>query len=254
MTTLADLVNAHPWIGNRWSSSPSPEEARILELARNILDFIFATGQRYRFEDFSYRGPEAVEHPRQGSAGLSERLSSAERFFERLLQEPESVGDQGRIQAILGAIRFIASTDQCAALGAYLKYAESHAPPFVVASFDTLSEAEAWLKDHPHPPDPARVLIADGSHDVVHDRETNIRRLPRNSDLHDYLAELKRVEPPVAVSSFSTRVEAAAWLQRQPEPVRPQWVSIAGELHLAAYYPNIGHRALHPLSRGVTPH
>jgi hypothetical protein len=117
-----------------------------------------------------------------------------------------------------------------------------------VASFETLREAEAWLQSHPHPPDPARILIGDRSHDVVHDRETNIRRLPRNRDLHDYLAELKQVEPPVAIASFPTREEAVAWLWEQPEPATHAWVSIAGELYLAAYYPNIGHRALYPLS------
>jgi hypothetical protein len=212
------------------------------------MEFIPATGQRYPFEDFSSRGLEASKLLRQDTAGLRARLSSAESFFERLLKKPGAAEEHARIRAILEAIRFVALTGQDEALGAYLKHVDAHAPPFVVASFDTLSEAEAWLKKHPHPPDPARILIADRSHDVFYDRETNIRRLPWNRDLQNYLAELKRVDPPIAVASFATREEAAAWLREQPEPAMRQWVSIAGEFYLAAHYPNIDHRALFPLS------
>ena len=235
-------------IGRRWARSPSPEELRILDLTRNVLGFIYATGQRHRFEDFSDRGLAAVEQPVKGSADLRALLSETERFFMKLLDEPESIGEQAQVQAILSALRFIAATGQYEALKAYLKHVELNAPPFIVAAFDTWDEAEAWLKSHPNPPDPASVLIAGSYHDVVYDRETNLRRLPWNRDLHNYLAELTRVEPPVAVASFATREEAEAWLKEQPEPALRQWVSIAGELYLAAYYPNIHHQALFPLA------
>ena len=220
----------------------------MLALARNVLGFIFATGQRYRFEDFSKRALAAVAEPLEGSAALRELLGRTESFFLKLLDEPESTGEEVRIQAILDALRFIEATDQYAALDAYLKHVELNAPPFVVASFESAGEAEVWLKNHSHPPDPASVLIADSYHDVVHDRETNIRRLPRNRDLHGYLTELKRVNPPIAVAAFVTREEAEAWLNGQAEPARWQWVSISGEFYLAAYYPNIAHRALYPLA------
>ncbi|WP_224241085.1 hypothetical protein [Hyalangium gracile] len=67
---------------------------------------------------------------------------------------------------------------------------ESRAPPFAVAHFESLAEAEAWLHSHPHPPDPARVLIGNAFHDVVHDRVTNIRRLPRNLDSSRQIGDL----------------------------------------------------------------
>jgi hypothetical protein len=92
------------------------------------------------------------------------------------------------------------------------------------------------------------VLIGNSCHDVVYERETNFRRLPWNRDLDRYLAWLKRVEPPVADTSFATREEAEAWLTRQPNPATRTWAMIAGEFYLAAYYPNINHRALYPLS------
>jgi hypothetical protein len=47
------------------------------------------------------------------------------------------------------------------------------------------------------------VLIANEYHDVFHDRETNIRRLPRNRALKWYLAELEQKERPVAVERVS---------------------------------------------------
>lgn len=122
------------------------------------------------------------------------------------------------------------------------------APPYAVASFDTREEAEHWLQNHPHPPDSANVLIANSYHSVVHDRVNGIRRLPRNRDLEYYLAEHQRVAPPIAIASFSSLGEATAWLQSQPRPAPWAWVSIAGEFYLAAYYPNLDHRALYPLS------
>jgi hypothetical protein len=247
--TLTELGNAHPWIGQRWSSGEaSPEEKEILALARDSLDFIFATGQRYRFEDFSGDESKTADHPSQGSPELRARLSKAQAFFEGHLHASNSADEKAQLQAILQAFRFIASTRQYEALNTYLKHVESNAPPFVVASFETLNEAEAWLRSHPHPPDPANVLIAGHYHDVVYDRETNRRLLPWNRHLHGYLAELKRVDPPVAVASFSTLEEAKAWLERQAEPAMKQWVSIGGKLYLAAYYPNIRHRALYPLA------
>ncbi|WP_395812147.1 hypothetical protein [Archangium minus] len=211
-------------------------------------------GQRYRFEDFrkdlesAHRAPRALQQPREDLALLEERLRETEGFFTKLRDKPESSKDRELIQVILDALHFISATAQHSALGEYLEHVKAGAPPYVVASFATKEEAEAWLEKHPHPPVSANVLIANTHHDVVYDRNTNIRRLPRNRDLEYYLAELEREEPPTAIASFDNHEEAEAWLQSQPNPARWAWVSIAGEFYLAAYYPHIGHRALYPLS------
>lgn len=248
MTRLSDLANAHPVIGKRWSQDQSTEQARLLGLARDALDFIFATGQRYGFEDF-FKKPD----PRRSLSGsenaeLRALMDRAKRFFEKLRDEPDAGEEVAQSQAILDAIQYIESTCQQGAFAAFQQHVEANAPPYVVAAFDTQEAAEAWLASHPHPPDPANVLIANAYHDVVHERETNIRRLPRNQALKWYLAELKEKESPVAVAAFETRGEADAWWRAQARSTRRAWIRVGGELHLAAYYPNIHHRALFPLS------
>jgi hypothetical protein len=247
MTRLSELANAHPVIGKRWSQDQSPEQARILGLARDALDFIFATGQRYDFEDFFKRTQPSRPPPPGENPELRELMDRTKRFFEKLRDEPESGEEVTQIQAILDAIHYIESTGQQGAFAVFQEHVEANAP-YVVAAFDTREAAEAWLASHPHPPDPANVLIANEYHDVVHDRETNLRRLPRNRALKWYLAELQEKESPVAVASFETRSEAEAWWRARPESVRRAWVRVGGEFHLAAYYPNIQHRALFPLS------
>jgi hypothetical protein len=254
MTRHTLLSDPQEVIGKQWSQEQSPEQARILGLARDALLYVSATGQRYRFEDFRKRlesslPPSAGASPAPGRlADLGERLSRMEEFFTKLRDVTDSAEERGHIQVILDALHFISSTGQHGAFSEYLEHVEAGAPPYVIASFETKEEAEVWLRNHPNPPVSANVLIANNYHDVMHDRETNSRRLPRNRDLEYYLAELKREEPPVAAASFASLEEAEAWLKAQPEPARWAWVSIAGEIHLAAYHPNIGHRALYPLS------
>ncbi|MCY1079636.1 hypothetical protein [Archangium lansingense] len=250
MTSPLILSDAQQVIGRRWSEGQSPEQARILSLARDALDFISATGQWYPFEDFrkvaGERQAQAIGE--DGSTGLRELMSQTDGFFGKLLSDPKAVGEQVPIQLILDTLRFISSTRQHDAFGDFLEHVESHAPPFVLASFETKEEAEAWLKNHPAPPAFADILIGGRYHDVVYERETDFRRLPWNRHLERYLAWLKQVEPPVAAAEFATREEAEAWLRSQPNPARRAWVTIAGEFYLAAYHRNINHRALYPLS------
>ena len=254
MTHHTLLSGPQEVIGKRWRENQSPEQARILGLARDALLYVSATGQQYRFEDFR-KSFESGAPPSEGAmpvpgrlAELGKRSSRAEAFFTKLRDETDSAEEREQLQVILDTLHFISSTGQHGAFGEYLEHVEAGAPPYVIASFETREEAEAWLGNHPSPPVSANVLIANDYHDVLYDRETNSRRLPRNRDLEYYLAELKREEPPVAAASFASRKEAEAWLKAQSEPARWAWVSIAGEMYLAAYHPNIGHRTLYPLS------
>jgi hypothetical protein len=244
-------------IGRQWSKNTSPELRQLLGLARDALFFIFDTGQRHRVDDFreglqTGAQPRSVEDPSAPgpaeNSHLQERLSQTEGFFTKLRDQPESTPERGSIQLILDTLHFIAASDQYSAFREYLEYLAAGGPPYAVASFDTREEAEHWLQNHPHPPDSANVLISNSYHNVVHDRATGIRRLPRNRDLEYYLAEHQRVAPPTAVASFNSVGEATAWLQSQPKPAPWAWVLVGGEFYLAAHYPNLGHRALYPLS------
>jgi len=248
--TLDDLANAHPAIGRRWSPEQSHEQERILGLARDALDFIFAAGQRYDFEDF-FKRPDSGGPPLQrGTAELRERMDRTRRFFEKVREEPEFAEEVAQSQAILDTLRYIESTGRQDAFADYLEHVEANAPYFVVASFNTQEEAEAWLASHPHPPDLARVLVANEYQAVIYDRETNFRRLRRIDDLQGYFEELEeKEERPVAVASFNTREEAEAWWTAQAEPARRAWVTVGGELYLAAYFPNIHHRVLFPRAK-----
>jgi hypothetical protein len=253
MTHDTLLSDPQEIIGRHWSKHPSPERVALLGLARDALDFLLATGQRYRFEDFR-KGPMDAASPRvvaaplqEAHAGLKERLDRTQDFFTKLREEPESVEDRERIQVILDALHFISATGQYSPFAEYLEHVEAGGPPYVVASFATREEAETWLKEHPNPPDSASVLIENAYYSVLYDRDTNTRHLPRTRDLDHYLAELQAEEPPRAIVSFSSLGEAEAWMQSQPAPARRTWVSIAGKLYLAAYHPNISHRALYPL-------
>ena len=250
MRTLDDLGNAHSVIGRRWSPEQSPEQERILVLARSALDFISATGQRYDFEDF-FKKPDSGGPPLQGgTAELKERMDRTRRFFEKVREAPEFAEEVAQSQAILDTLRYIESTDLQGAFADYLEHVEANAPYFVVASFDTREEAETWLASHPHPPDLARVLVANEYHAVMYDRETNFRRLRRIDDLQGYFEELEeKEEQPVAMASFETREEADAWWRAQAEPARRAWVRVGDELYLAAYFPNIHHRALFPRAK-----
>ncbi len=166
----------------------------------------------------------------------------------RIRNSTQSPEEQRLLDFTFDAILFIRGTGQTQAFEEYRQYLDSNDPPPVVARFDTREEAEAWLEKHPRPPHLAHILIADAYHCVAYDREANIRRLPATPTLENYLARLRRAEPPVATASFPTRAEAEAWFKAQTAPAKRAWVKIADELYLAVYHPHLDHRALYPLS------
>lgn len=264
MTAYEELWEAQRIIGKYWREDQAPEQALVLGLARDALDFISATGQRHRFRAYRQQqastaaeggtaqgtleplgGAGSQEH---GSPGTEQLLQRTARFFTNLLSAPQPPDEVELLRVAVDALHFIAATGQLSGLEEYIQHLDAGAPPHVVAAFTSIEQAEAWLKEHPDPPDFAHILVGNEYRAVSHDRQSNIRRLPNDNAIEYYLAELRQEEPPVPLASFSTPREAEAWLRAQPEPARRAWISIAGELYLAAYYPNINHRALFPLS------
>jgi hypothetical protein len=250
MKVLTILRHPQEVIGKRWREDQPPEQTRVLSLARDALCFIAATGQYYPFEDFQkgLHSAPRVQTRDDDFPELKERLSRTEAFFTQLLDEPDSAGEEKLIQVILDTLRFISATGQYEAFSQYLEHLEAEGPPHVVAAFTTMQEAQAWLDHHPAPPRFASILIGNDYHAVMYDRETNFRQLPRARSISYYLVDLEEKGPPVPTASFANHEEAEAWLKAQPMPARRAWVKIGSELYLAAYHPNVNHRALYPLS------
>jgi hypothetical protein len=242
MTAYEELWDAQRIIEKHWRHDQPQEQALILGFARDALNFISVTGQRHRFHDYRQHSPSGTV---QDPGGLLQRT---ERFFTELLEAHQPPDEAELTRVVIDALHFIAATGQLASMEEYVRHLDAGAPPYVVAAFGSLEEAEAWLMNHPDPPDFAHVIVAGEYRSVYYQRKRNIRKLPNDNAIEYYLAELQKEEPPIAQLSFATREEAEAWLKTQPEPARREWVSISGELYLAAYYPNIKHRALFTLS------
>jgi hypothetical protein len=258
MTAHEVLWEAQDAIGRYWKEELPPTQTRLLGLARDALDFLSVSGQRHRFHDYRQRrassAPQAgAPHEESVTQSTGALLMQAEGFFTNLLSEARTPDEAEQLQAIVDALHFITATGQQASLEEYLEHLDAGSPPYVVAAFNTEAEAEAWLMSHLSPPDFAHIIVAGEYRTVHYDPENNLRSLPNDHALEYYLAELQREEPPTAVAAFDTREDADAWLKAQPTPARRAWVLVGGKFYLAAYYANIHHRALFPLSRGSSP-
>ncbi|HSP77979.1 MAG TPA: head protein [Myxococcaceae bacterium] len=160
----------------------------------------------------------------------------------------QSKEQQELLDVIFDALLFIDSTGQLYAFEDYRKYLASDDPPHVVASFNTLEEADTWLTEHPNPPSSAYILVADQYHQLVYIREKHHRHIFPHPVLEYYLGARMRDGLPPPAASFATRQEAEAWFQQEAAPPRQAVITIAGELHLAVYHPNINHRSIYPFS------
>jgi hypothetical protein len=159
-----------------------------------------------------------------------------------------SLERQELLDVIFDALLFIDSTGQTYAFEDYRKHLASDEPPRVVASFNTLEEANAWLNELPEPPSSAYVLVANQYHHLIYIREKDHRRIFPHPVLEYYLGTRMREGLPPPVASFPTREEAEAWFQSLDAPPTHSVIRIAGEPHLAVFHPNIKHRTIYPFS------
>lgn len=169
-------------------------------------------------------------------------------LLARIRANTPSEDEQALLETAINAILFITSTGQRYAFADFLEYLESNSPPPVVAAFKAREEAEAWLNNHPEPPDSTLVLIAGQYHTVAYLRELNHRRLIPLTVIEYHLGRLKREGLPPAAASFHTREEAEAWFMSQSAPPEQTVIQIAGDDYLAVCHRNVNHRALYPFS------
>ena len=177
--------------------------------------------------------------------------STVMNLLARIRAKTQSAEEQELLAVAINAMLFITSTGQRYAFVDFLEYLESNAPPPVVASFKTREEAEAWLNNHPEPPDSTLVMIVDRYHTVSYLREMNHRRFIPLPVMEFHLGRLKREGLPPAVASFKTREEAESWLMGQTEPPQQSLITIASDSYLAVYHRNVNHRALYPFSMAL---
>lgn len=260
MSAQDTILEAQRLIGRLWKETQSPERERILECAGYTLSFISATGQDYRFEDFrqsqlpgsppqaglDHLGPTGRETT--GTTNLRALLARTRGFFHHLLTAPGACEEQGPIRVVLDAVDYIVSAGELNALGAHIQGLEAGSPPRVVAAFDTLEEATAWLERALEPPSRALVLIDGRYHQAIYLRDINHRKIIPWPAMEYYLAELVQDVVPIAVASFASHEEAETWLNARLNPPDREWVRIAGELHLAVHHSNVQRRALYPLA------
>jgi hypothetical protein len=106
-----------------------------------------------------------------------ELMSNVMDRLAQLRTNTQSAEEQELLAVAIDAMLFIVSTGQRYAFIDYREQSSLDVSQPIVASFKTRDEAEAWLKNHPSPPDGTFVLIAGQHHHVVYSREENLRRL-----------------------------------------------------------------------------
>jgi len=175
-----------------------------------------------------------------------------EELLGQTREEEPSPDKQEKLLVAIDAIRFIFAKGLSYEFEDYRKSLDANAPPLVIATFKNLDEAAAWLQAHPRPPLGAQVLVNDEYYRVIYVRDTGLRKLLHNPGaLAHYLEELLREGPPAPVATFSSREEAEAWLNNQPEPPGHAFIMIADEYYLAVYHRAVAARSLYPVPRSL---
>jgi hypothetical protein len=249
VTIFELLSNAEVVVANRWRATRTREEESLYRLIQEANFYIWRTGQVYRFEDYLGRAA-ADRHPAEASewsGEYSERLIQARGILSRIHDSQQSPSDQHLVQIAIAELEFIRSTGQQDDFYDYLETFYGNPPP-VIAHFDTLQEAEAWLNKLDEPPSNAHVLVGNDYLELFYFRDRAVRGFERQYTLERFIEAVtsRGLPPPAAV--FATRAEAEAWWANQP--AQPIWVfvQIAGEHYIAIHHRRIAHSTLHPIS------
>jgi hypothetical protein len=245
------LANALIRIGNLRQAAESAgndEEVALWRYVREYLLFISRTGQVYRFEDYlEDLAPSRTSFVSAAFAAREEaRSQQAMALLLQALQETTEPEQRQLLHVIIDMLNFVAETGQC---DEFDEFRETWyvGPPRALARFDTREQAEAWLNGLAEPPGGTFVLIGDEYFEVWYSREDEVREFLRQHMIEPILEDYVARGLPAAVASFDTREEAEEWLKSHPASPM-DFVSIAGEHHLAVYHKKLACHTLHPLS------
>ncbi|ADO68926.1 hypothetical protein [Stigmatella aurantiaca] len=179
---------------------------------------------------------------------FTDLLLRTQALIGRLGEKAASLEEKEQLLIALDALSFISDTGRTPGFEEYHKNRSDSAPPLVIATFNTREEADAWMENHPDPPQQAHVLIAGQYFLTASIPDIHHRALLHTPVLAWYLEAMIREGLPAPAAAFHTHEEATHWLNTQAEPPRQVFITIAGEYHLAVYHYKINLRALYPIS------
>jgi hypothetical protein len=226
------------------------EEQRLWAQLQVYRDFLGATGQAYRFEDYLEQiAPTPRPHV---STALKARqdVVTTQRVMAILLRAFDETPEKQAASVLIHLLNFIADTGQLDACEDYVNNRLEYAP-VAIAHFTTREEAEAWLKGLEEPPSPADILIGDEYHTAVYYREDDVRFMHRDYIIEPYIEELAAEGIPPTAPGFETRAEAEEWLKNHPASPF-DFVSIAGEHYLAVHHKRLNRHTLHHVASTLT--
>ncbi|ATB42819.1 hypothetical protein CYFUS_008298 [Cystobacter fuscus] len=228
------------------------EEQRLWIQVNAYRDFIMATGQVYLFEDY-LKEVAPMTSPQVSTALEAHQDTISQRVMALLLKvfDETPVPEQKQsVSLLISQVNFIADTGQLEACEDYIKNRLGHAP-LAIEHFTTREEAETWLRSLTEPPSSVLILIGDEYHQMWHDRKDNTRGMYREYMLEPYVEGLVAEGIPPNPPSFKTRAEAEAWLENHPTAPF-EFVSIAGEHHLAVHHQRLKRHTLHHVASTLT--
>ena len=224
------------------------DEAHLL---RHVLEhryFIMKAGQNHRFEDY-FRGLDPARTSLVSDAFEQGADSTSRQAMDLLLRALDMSTDPVRRELLMVSIEmlnYIEATGQRAEFRDYL-HTFYTSGPWTVASFNSHTEAEHWLRGLAEPPSWAAVLVGEALYEFHYTREHNHRILYRVDDIEKRLEEVVAGGAPPPEADVSTHEEARKWLAANPGALE-RFIRIAGEDHLAVYHHKIGHHSLHPIA------
>ncbi len=224
------------------------EEQRLWIQVKAYRDFLAATGQVYLFEDY-LDVVDPTLRPQVSTAIEARPGSTSRRVMTLLMKAFDETPEKHSPRVLIQLVNFIADTGQLEACEDYIHHRLEYAP-LAIAHFPTHAEAEAWLNGLAEPPSPADILIGDEYHLAWYSREDSARGMYRDYVIEPYIEEFVAQGIPPTAPSFETRAEAEGWLK--VHPATPfDFVSIAGEYHLAVHHKRLKRHTLHPVASSL---
>lgn len=171
------MLEVQALLGRLYEEAPSPEEKEKLDLAMDVFEFIFETGQTFDFDE--YRKSLAFKAPYLAIASFDTR----EEAMAWLNAHPNP--PDGAHVLIAGEYHRIAWFKEqgyrrlppSPVLPFWLEDMAREGLPPPVATFNTLEEAKAWVDSQPEPPKQVFIQVAGEAYIVAYHYRVNLRAL-----------------------------------------------------------------------------